>query len=140
MGYHISKKNLALLTPYLRILEKANQDVTFQSSTPIRLQELFRNAVNTTHTHLKDKYKFRVINGAVLCEYVCIDIELGNVVTIPVDLLRIADDILKENYPIKYMSVELTEEELSSLNSILPPHLIIIYNSPILEINYGTGT
>lgn len=138
MGYHLSKKNLQILLPYLKILESSKKDVIFQSPSPYKLQDLFRNAFNTTHTHLKSKYRLKLLSNSILCEYVDLQISLGNVVEIEVDVLRIADDILNQNYPIIYKNTNLSSEDVASLSSILPSHLSLSYNPPVLEINYDT--
>lgn len=100
---------------------------------------MLRNAFNITHPHLKNKYSLRVNGDKLVCTYneVQATILISHEVDEPVDMFRIADDMINKNYPIRYTSVKLSEDELNSLKLILPPELTIIYHHPILEITYA---
>src|SRR5690606_2503973 len=98
-----------------------------------------RNAINTTHKHLKELYSFKSLPQGVLCNYIDIQISIPiSTDETPVDVLKIADDILNSRIPIKYSNVSATDEEVSTLRTLLPPHYSIYFKPPILEITYDT--
>lgn len=140
MGYYLSKKNAKILLPYLKILEASQKSVTFQTSNPEFFRTQLRNAFNTSHIHLRDSYRLRVTPSSVICERVDlqINLEISNVVESPVTLYEIAQAIIENNVPIKYLNASILDEELSSLISLAESKSFILdYNTPILEISYG---
>ncbi len=54
-----------------------------------------------------------------------------------VELFDIAQDIMSNNIPVKYLNTSLSEEDYSSLQSLAQSKsLLLKYNPPTLEISY----
>jgi len=54
-----------------------------------------------------------------------------------VELFDIAQDIMSNNIPVKYLNTLLSEEDYSSLQSLAQSKsLLLKYNPPTLEISY----
>lgn len=135
MAYYLSKRNQKLLTPYLKLLDVSDKSVTLNSQTPESLRNLLRSAFNTSHPHLKDKYKLKILNNSVICELKP-SLELTNNEEV-VELFDIAQDIMSNNIPVKYLNTLLSEEDYSSLQSLAQSKsLLLKYNPPTLEISY----
>lgn len=136
MAYYLSKRNQRLLSPYLKLLELSNKSVTLKSDSPDTLRNLLRSAFNTSHPHLKDKYKIKIKDSQVICE-ITISLEFENVKE-TAEFFDIATDIMNNNIPIKYQSVSLNKEDYESLVLLSESKsLKLTYNPPILEISYA---
>lgn len=107
---------------HLEELEK-KRTITFKYDKPYRLMYLLRQAINTTHFHLKSFYRFKVIKDGVTCLYEPplseIEIEYKFLeVNEEVDYWGLAQSILEFTAPTRYTSFNISESELESLKAL----------------------
>lgn len=140
MGYYLSQKNSRILSPYLKLLESLSKSISFNSASPLKLKGLLQAAFNISHPHLKEKFILKVKKGSVFCEYIemQLELEIANIISDNVDIIRVGDDILNGRIPVRYLNARLSNEELETLKT-LDSKTSIIYNQQFLEITYATG-
>lgn len=140
LGYYLSNKNKAKIRLHLLELEK-KQTILFEDPNPTRLLYILRQAVNTTHFHLKDLYKFRLVKGVgVRCIYeppllsLSLKVELKDV-SEEVDYWRIASDISLDSYNLRYLNPQVSDEEFIELQLLCETKgLKIQYTNSQIEI------
>jgi hypothetical protein len=140
MAYYLSQRNKKILAPYLKLLEASEKDITFKVSNPVYFRDQIRNAFNTSHPHLKEKWRVIPKDDRVYFHRIAdqLRLEIDNIVDTPSGLFTIAQTILDGNVPIIFTNAIITEQELDSLSSLAEAKsLTINFNPPKLEISYG---
>ena len=102
-----------------------------------------RQAINTTHHHLKSFYTFRIVKGVgVRCLFEIPAEELPLVVernleevNEPADFWKISEDISLDIFNTRYIQPVITDEEFISLELLAETkNLKVSYHNNILEI------
>jgi len=137
MAYYLSRKNKKLLEPFLKLLEVSKDSLTFNVSNPPAFQVLLRSAFAISHPHLRDIFRLRIRANAVVCERIDVQLSIDNIVLEPVNLYRIADAIISDSIPVKFLNADIPEEDVSSLSSLAQSKSFrLIFKRPVLEITY----
>ena len=120
MGYYLSKKNLSLVKDHLKELEKKSS-VVFKYDKPHRLLYILRQAINTSHSHLKPFYRFKVTQDTVCCIYeppldeVQIEISFDEIQD-EMDYWSLAQEIVEFTTPKRYINCIISDEEFENLS------------------------